>query len=151
VRYWDASLATSAAPSTFSHRAFVVGINAYRAGGDFTRLAKCVGDARAMAALLDRSGYDVVTLLDPTRAQLVTAFEAFCASLSGSTQKVVVHFSGHGVAPVGEQFLIAADASGSCAAAGAPSPFHVSVPLCSRGVGCSVVPLVQLLPSPGFV
>jgi hypothetical protein len=114
VRYWDASLATSAAPSTFSHRAFVVGINAYGSGDDFTRLDKCVGDAQAMAALLDRSGYDVVTLLDPTRAQLVTAFEAFCASLTSRTQKVVVYFSGHGVAS-GDQFLVAADSSGSCA------------------------------------
>jgi hypothetical protein len=140
VRYWDASLSTSAAPSTInSHRAFVVGINAYGAGGDFNRLVKCVGDARAMAALLDRSGYDVVTLLDPTRAQLVTAFEAFCASLTSRTQKVVVHFSGHGVAPVGEQFLIAADASGTCAAAGAPVTFHVLVPRCPRGVRCSAL------------
>jgi hypothetical protein len=115
VRYWDASLSTSAAPSTIhSHRAFVVGINAYDARGDFNRLVKCVGDARAMAALLDRSGYDVVTLLDPTRAQLVTAFEAFCASLTSRTQKVVVYFSGHGVAS-GDQFLVAADSSGSCA------------------------------------
>ena len=133
VLYWDASLATSAAPSTFSHRAFVVGINTYSA---VKPLTKCVGDAQAMAALLDRKGYDVVTLLDPTRAQLVTAFEAFCASLTSRTQKVVVHFSGHGVAPVGEQFLIAADASGPCAAAGAPFPVHVSVPLFPHGVRC---------------
>ncbi len=113
VRYWDASLSTSAAPSTInSHRAFVVGINAYGTGGDFPRLVKCVGDARAMAALLDRCGYDVVSVLDPTRAQLVTAFEAFCASLNSSTLKVVVHFSGHGVAS-GDQFLVARDSSGS--------------------------------------
>ena len=125
VRYWDASLSTSAAPSTCSHRAFVVGINAYGTRGDFTRLDKCVGDAQAMAALLDRSGYDVVTLLDPTRAQLVTAFEAFCASLTSSTQKAVVYFSGHGVAS-GDQFLVAADSSGSCASrcTWQPCPCH---------------------------
>jgi hypothetical protein len=112
VRYWDA---TPTAPSSCTHRAFVVGVNAYSAEGGFTPLTKCVADAHAMAALLDRKGYDVVRVLDPTRSQFVTAFEAFCASLTSSTQKVVVHFSGHGVAPAGEQFLAAADVTAGTA------------------------------------
>ena len=112
VRYWGPSPVPLPAVSTCSHRAFVVGVNAYNTAAGIRSLASCVGDAQAMADLLDSRGYDVVRVLDPTRSQLVTAFEAFCASLTSSTVKAVVHFSGHGVAPAGEQFLLAADASG---------------------------------------
>lgn len=113
VQYRDA---TSAAMSnvhacTSSHRAFVVGINSY---SSVRRLRVCVQDAKDMGSLLDSVGYDVVQEHDVSRSMFVTAFDAFCDSLTSDTAKVVVHFSGHGASPNGEQFLLAADSTSEC-------------------------------------
>jgi uncharacterized caspase-like protein len=90
-----------------THRAFVVGVNAYVS---LQPLKKAVQDATGMAAMLHDKGYDVVSLVDPSRSAFVTAFETFCGSLAGA-HKVVIHFSGHGFAPAAESFLAAADST----------------------------------------
>jgi hypothetical protein len=96
-------------------RAFVVGNNAYQR---MRPLTKCVNDAWAMGALLERKGY-VVTLLEDA---VVGAFDLhlrqFAQSLSaGST--VILYFSGHGCQVAGVNCLVSVDQSEAQAVAGA--------------------------------
>jgi hypothetical protein len=107
-------------PSAPANRAFVVGINEYARGSEVPRLSKCVNDASDMTQLLEAKGYDVVSLLNASRPQFVTAFNSFCDNLGGA-QRVVIHFSGHGVSPANESFLLATDSTRT---------FGCTVPLC---------------------
>jgi hypothetical protein len=90
--------------------AFVVGINDYSA---LPKLGLAVKDAEDVAALLGRKGYEVTHLPNPSRSDLVTAFDAFCDSVRnhGSVHRVVVYFAGHGFAPSGDSFLAAKDST----------------------------------------
>jgi hypothetical protein len=108
ARSWgEAAVVGPSVTSTSSHQAFVVGVNTYRS---LSPLAKCVQDANDMAELLEKSGYFVASLTDPTRAQFVTAFDRNCEGLA-EARRVVVHFSGHGFAPNSESFLATTDSS----------------------------------------
>jgi hypothetical protein len=96
-------------------RAFVVGNNAYHR---VPPLAKCVNDARAMAALLRRKGY-VVTILEDARVDsFARDFYNFACSLSAGCT-VVVHFSGHGFQAAGANRLLFVDQAKVDAAKGA--------------------------------
>ena len=92
-------------PGERSHRAFVVGIGDYIS---FGKLGKSVNDATDMATLLDAKGFCVSSVLNPTRSQFVEAFDKFCKDLGGA-RSVVVHYAGHGLAPLSESFLVAVD------------------------------------------
>ncbi len=125
ARMWSHSpISTSDVACT--HRAFVVGVNAY--SSPISSLKKCVQDAEDMKRLLGSKGYNVMMLPDASRHEFVTIFDAFCDTLTGAS-KVVVHFSGHGAAPAAESFLLAKDSTGTAAAPrtliGCYSPFGV--------------------------
>ena len=92
-------------PGERSHRAFVVGIGDYIS---FGKLGKSVNDATDMATLLDAKGFCVSSVLNPTRSQFVEAFDKFCKDLGGA-RSAVVHYAGHGLAPLSESFLVAVD------------------------------------------
>lgn len=89
-----------------TRRALVIGVDDYR---NVSKLQKAVGDARAMKASLETLGFQVDLLTDPDRA-------AFNAGISAFTQKLkegdvaLVHYSGHGVALDGENYLLPVDA-----------------------------------------
>lgn len=89
-----------------TRRALVIGVDDYR---NVSKLQKAVGDARAMKASLEKLGFEVDLLTDPDRA-------AFNAGISAFTQKLkdgdvaLVHYSGHGVALDGENYLLPVDA-----------------------------------------
>jgi uncharacterized caspase-like protein len=88
-------------------RAFVVGNNAYQ---HLWPLGKCVDDARAMGALLERKGYAVTLLEDADVGGFEALFSQFASSLcSGCT--VVLHFSGHGFQAAGSNRLLFVDQS----------------------------------------
>ena len=97
-------------PSTCTHRAFVVGVSKY-SGSVFGPLTKSINDAEDFAAALETCGFSVHSFVNLPRSQFVEAFDAFCQSLAGA-RSVVVHFSGHGLAPSSEIFLAASDSTG---------------------------------------
>jgi hypothetical protein len=86
-------------------RAFVVGVNDYLHG---PRLRVCVNDARSVATLLDRKGYDVDLLEDCTLAVFCERFARFARSLAPSSI-AVLYFAGHGVQVSGVNHFLFAD------------------------------------------
>lgn len=85
--------------------AFVVGINDYQ---NIPKLEKAVGDAKAMTAKLTDLGFDVTSILNPTRRTLNLSVSEFTAKLRRD-DLVFVHFSGHGVEIDGDNILLPAD------------------------------------------
>jgi hypothetical protein len=97
--------------NTGTHWAFVAGIDDYLF---FSKLDKSVNDAKRMASLFSDKGFSVVSALNPTRSQFMDALEIFCRELPVTgVRSVLVHYSGHGVAPTSESFLAAVDSSPS--------------------------------------
>ncbi|HEX9905167.1 MAG TPA: caspase family protein, partial [Propylenella sp.] len=86
--------------------ALVVGIDGYR---ELPTLRKAVGDARAFASALKNLGYHVTEIHDPDRRTLNQAISSF-STAAAAADIALVHFSGHGVAIDGENYLLAADA-----------------------------------------
>jgi len=85
--------------------ALVVGNDSYLS---VPRLAKAVGDARAMKAALERLGFQVDLLTDADRRKLNVAISAFTGRLQPG-DVALVHYSGHGVTLDGENFLLPVD------------------------------------------
>jgi uncharacterized protein len=87
-------------------RALVIGADDYR---NVPKLQKAVGDARAMKAALEKTGFAVDLLINPDRATFNTAVSDFTAKL-GPGDVALIHYSGHGVALDGENYLLPVDA-----------------------------------------
>ena len=85
--------------------AFVVGINDYQ---HIPKLEKAVGDAKAMSAKLTDLGFEVTSVLNPTRRNLNLAVADFTAKLKRD-DLVFLHFSGHGVEIDGDNILLPVD------------------------------------------
>ncbi len=137
----DPVLPTS--PSRREFRAFVVGNNAYQR---MSGLDKCVNDARAVGALLERKGYSVTLLEDADVGTFRHTFSRFTASLCAGCS-VVLHFSGHGCQAAGSNYLVFVDQTEADAAEGAV----MMEPFCDRRVqvGCSVQ-LATCCPAPSL-
>jgi hypothetical protein len=85
--------------------ALVVGNDAYE---EQPALAKAVGDAHAMRATLERLGFEVRLAENLDYAGMVDTLAGFQSSIEpGDT--VAFHFSGHGVASNGRNFLLPVD------------------------------------------
>jgi uncharacterized protein len=89
-----------------TRRALVIGVDDYR---HVAKLQKAVGDARAMKAALEKLGFEVDLLTDPDRAAFNAGISAFTAKLKDG-DVALVHYSGHGVALDGENYLLPVDA-----------------------------------------
>ena len=87
--------------------ALVIGVNDY---ANVPKLEKAVGDADAVGAKLRNLGFDVAISLNPDRGTLVRALADLRSRARGASV-VVVHFSGHGVAVDGENYLLPVDVS----------------------------------------
>ncbi len=130
-------------PGERSHRAFVVGIGDYIS---FGQLSKSVSDATDMATLLDAKGFCVSSALNPTRARFVEDFDEFCKDLGGA-RSVVVHYAGHGLAPLSESFLVAVDST-----TGTSDVIRLdAMSLYSNSGAVPFVGIVQMHRRPGFV
>jgi hypothetical protein len=94
-----------------SKYAFVVGIDRYDNLPPSAQLKKAIGDARAMGDTLAALGYNVTSVIDPTRGQFVARWYQFLDQVRpGDTLAFV--FSGHGVELEGANFLIPRDVPG---------------------------------------
>lgn len=96
---------TSAAQAQ-SRRALVIGADDYR---NVAKLQKAVGDARAMKAALEKVGFAVDLLINPDRAAFNSGISEFTGKL-GPGDVALIHYSGHGVALDGENYLLPVDA-----------------------------------------
>jgi hypothetical protein len=85
--------------------ALVIGNDAYE---NQPALAKAVGDAHAMQATLERLGFEVRLAENLSYAGMVGTLANFQSSIEpGDT--VAIHFSGHGVAANGRNYLLPVD------------------------------------------
>ena len=89
-----------------TRRALVIGVDDYR---NVSKLQKAVGDARAMKAALEKFGFEVDLLANPDRSGFNAGVSAFTQKLK-SGDVALVHYSGHGVALDGENYLLPIDA-----------------------------------------
>lgn len=89
-----------------NRRALVIGADDYR---NVAKLQKAVGDARAMKVALEKAGFQVDLLIDPDRSAFNTGVSEFTAKL-GPGDVALIHYSGHGVALDGENYLLPVDA-----------------------------------------
>ena len=107
VQAQSGPLCGTSAPSCIasSCAAFVVGVASYPAP---FQLPVCAVDAKDMAWLLHRKGYNVTRLVDPTHAQLRSAFVRFLQRLHRDAT-VVIFFAGHGVQLAGANYLVPLD------------------------------------------
>ncbi len=85
--------------------ALVVGNNDYT---EVSKLEKATGDARAVAATLQGLGFDVIAVLDASRARMSRALVDFESRVQpGDT--ALFYFAGHGVALDGGNYLLPTD------------------------------------------
>lgn len=89
--------------------ALVIGIDDYTGG--WPDLSNAVKDAQLVGDALERHGFEVERLIDPTGADLRAALRRFYA-ISGADPeaRLFVWFAGHGHTALGEGYLVGADA-----------------------------------------
>ncbi len=92
--------------SAQGRRALVIGADDYR---NVSKLQKAVGDARAMKVALEKVGFEVDLVANPDRSALNSGISEFTRKL-GQGDIALVHYSGHGVALDGENYLLPVDA-----------------------------------------
>ncbi len=88
-----------------SHVALVVGNSRYENGPDLPNAAT---DARVVAQVFSKLGYQTLLLQDATRADMMIALANLRITASDASQ-VVIYFSGHGVQTSGESYLLMRD------------------------------------------
>jgi uncharacterized caspase-like protein len=86
--------------------ALVIGNGAYQA---VPALANPANDARALAAALERLGFDVVSGFDLTNADMRRTVRDFAARISGA-DVAFFFYAGHGLQVAGENYLLPVDA-----------------------------------------
>jgi uncharacterized protein len=89
-----------------TRRALVIGADDYR---NVSKLQKAVGDARAMKTALEKTGFEVDLLINPDRSAFNSGISEFTSKL-GPGDVALIHYSGHGVALDGENYLLPVDA-----------------------------------------
>ncbi len=98
---------TEAYASNPARLALLVGVSNYN---NATHLPNALGDAGLIADTLRPLGFDVATVLDPTRSELVAALAAFSRKAQGA-DAAVVYFAGHGVEIANVNYLLPRDVS----------------------------------------
>lgn len=86
--------------------ALVVGNKNY----SVTPLVNSVNDATDLSALLKQKKFDVITVLDGTKAEMREAVRTFASKIKGGAVGLF-YYSGHGVQVDGENYLVPIDAN----------------------------------------
>jgi uncharacterized caspase-like protein len=101
-------LALLAHPANAERRvAFVVGNGAYR---HTTTLPNASIDAKAMAALLRKVGFDVTEGVDLNREGMIARLNDFATRVEGA-DVALLYYSGHGIAVNGKNYVLPVDAN----------------------------------------
>lgn len=101
------------APVTLYERshALVIGIDDYAV--DWPRLSNAVDDARAVAAALERRGFNVSLVTNPDSSELENSIERFVFEKGAdSGARLFIWFAGHGHTLNGEGYLVPSGAPG---------------------------------------
>jgi uncharacterized caspase-like protein len=88
-------------------KALVIGNSAY----SFGTLKNPANDARAIAAELKRTGFDVVLGVDLPRSQMFDAIQAYGRAVSQTKAVGLFYFAGHGVQLAWRNYLLPTDAT----------------------------------------
>jgi hypothetical protein len=76
-----------------NYHALIIGINNYKY---ITKLGTAIRDAKAVAATLEgQYGFEVQTLIDPDRADIVDAFDEYRETLTNE-DNLLIYYAGHG-------------------------------------------------------
>lgn len=86
--------------------ALVIGNSAYE---HTTVLRNPVNDAKDIATVLGRLGFELVTTYDANAEQFTAAVEEFSRKMSGA-QAALFYYAGHGVQFAGRNYLLPVDA-----------------------------------------
>ena len=105
-----AALVVGASPAAAKRVALVVGISAYKT---LSSLANPVPDARAIAAVLKKNGFEVFEYYDLDRADLLDALEAFKDEADQATV-ALAYYAGHGMEVAGRNIIAPADVEVTC-------------------------------------
>lgn len=103
IAFWSVAASGFAADKV----ALVIGIDDY---DNIPHLTKAVGDAEAISNRFGELGFKVTNLENPGRRQILKALSDLRDTAS-NTATIVLHFSGHGVAIDGENFILPKDVS----------------------------------------
>lgn len=87
--------------------ALVIGVADY---AHVPKLANTVNDANLIAGTLSDIGFDVTTLINPTRADIIKGLSDF-AFKAETADLGLIYFAGHGVEAQGKNFLLPVDAA----------------------------------------
>ena len=87
--------------------ALVIGNGDYQ---NVTKLPNPANDARAIAALLQSAGFEVISGVDLKRDEMVSRIGQFGDSVRAGADAAVVFYAGHGVQIAGKNYLIPIDA-----------------------------------------
>jgi hypothetical protein len=87
--------------------ALVVGVSKYEHAGV---LSNTINDANDMTAALKRLGFDVETILNPTRAELEAAIRRYGKRSSGADVGLF-HYSGHALDAAGQNWILPSTAN----------------------------------------
>src|SRR5436190_12142542 len=101
-------LFASSALDAVQRVALVVGVSHY---DKVTALTNPAQDAKLMQQKLQKLGFNVVLLTDPSRTQMVEALGTFEEEAKGA-DAAIVYFAGHGAMIDGVNYLLPKDASG---------------------------------------
>ena len=75
------------------YHALIIGIDEYR---NLPNLTSAVNDARAMAKILEEQyGFKVTLLIDPTRSDIIDAFDEYRSTLAFK-DNLLIYYAGHG-------------------------------------------------------
>jgi len=88
-------------------RALIVGNSDY---GNLESLANPVNDARAVAEVLTELGFDVTTILNASRKEMLRGVRRFSTTLDENTVSLF-YYAGHGIQLKGQNYLIPVDAA----------------------------------------
>lgn len=87
--------------------ALVVAVSRY---DNAVRLPNTTGDAQLISGTLQKLGFDVTTVLDPTRQEFQSALDAFKRKAAGA-DAALVYYAGHGAEIAGVNYLLPRDVS----------------------------------------
>jgi hypothetical protein len=103
------SFTVLAGPSDATEKrvALVFGVGAYR---NVPGLTNPTNDARLIAPLLEKLGFEMDLVIDPDHAQMEAAIRRFGTRINGATA-TVFYYAGHGLQVAGRNYLLPVDAN----------------------------------------
>jgi uncharacterized caspase-like protein len=86
--------------------ALVIGNSSYK---EVPRLVNPQNDAKAMSLMLNKLGFQVITVLDGTKKDIDTAIQNMKASLQGRQAVAMIYYAGHGLQHNWDNYIIPVD------------------------------------------